>query len=153
MFGFAPRFPLRGLALVAIGFVLASALIGGGPGAGVATGLGVALLLPFLALKLLFVLFLFGALFRFAGAGAGWRPGPRSGRGFGGPWQRGWDDRAHSSDEPYPWERPSQHRANDPERQQWEENLRQARAEVEGLDRPAPWPGDDFEPPTPTSSD
>jgi len=151
MFGFAPRFPLRGLALVAIGFVLASALIGGGPGAGVATGLGVVLLLPFLALKLLFVLFLFGALFRFAGGG--WRPGPRSGRGFGGPWQRGWDDRAHSSDEPYPWERPSQHRANDPERQQWEENLRQARAEVEGLDRPAPWPGDDFEPPTPSSSD
>ena len=74
MFGTArrfPGFPLRGLLLIALGFVLASAFAGGG--SGLLGGLGVVLLIPLFLFKMLFMFMLFGLLLRFIGPG--WGPG------------------------------------------------------------------------------
>jgi hypothetical protein len=144
MFRSVRRFPFGGLALVALGFFLAS-LLGGGAAAG---GLGIGLLfLPFLLLKMFFIFLLFGAFFRFVGmgshwrGGSGWRPGPWHERGHG----------VHRSEEFYPWERTQQDREADADRRQWEQSLREARAEVDDLDAPTPRPEGGFEPPKPSS--
>lgn len=143
MFGFR-RFPFRAVALIAIGFLLASVLAGGPAASGVATGFGFALLLPLLFLKMLFVFFLFGALFRFAGGGGrGWETGPgwrRRGR-----WSSRHDDDYGRS---YRWERDP--REYDRERWEWEESLRQAKEELRRYDPPYPRPPEGFEPPKPS---
>jgi len=134
MVGPVRRFPLRGLALIALGFLLASALSGGGAAVGAATGF--LLFLPLLALKLLFLFFLFGAVLSFAGGGWGrgpWhhrRPYGGRRRGYG----RGGDDGARWWYKGQPMS-PSAP-ARNPEEQEWEETLRQARREVDDLDAP-----------------
>lgn len=78
MFGLRRRgFPFSGLLLFAAGMAVAGLLTGSGTFAGL-------LLLPLLAMKLLFVFLLFGAFARFAGGGFG--PGNRP---VGPPWGRG----------------------------------------------------------------
>ncbi|MGI9611411.1 MAG: hypothetical protein ACR2QO_00765 [Acidimicrobiales bacterium] len=151
MFGFRRFFPLRAILLVALGFLLASAFAGGAGSAFAFAGF-----LVFGVIKLLFMLFLFGMLFRVIGGSFGPR-GP-----WGGPMRdrgRGWDglrhrhrhgrstadsgrDRAGSDgsmwwykgepiDPPSATDGPA-----DPEQQEWEEHLRQARKEVDDLDTP-----------------
>lgn len=78
MFGFRRRgFPFSGLLLFAAGMAVAGLLTGSGTLAGL-------LLLPLLAMKLLFVFFVFGAFVHLAGGGFG-----RGGRPVGPPWGRG----------------------------------------------------------------
>ncbi len=145
MFGPFRRFPFRGLALVAIGFLLASALAGGAPVfAGAAAGLGFVLLLPLLLFKMLFVFFLFGALLRFVGGrGRGWGPGWGPGRGPGGPWHRHGEESSSGRRD----------RWFDEERRDWEESLRRAREEVREYDNPFSPPPRGFEPPADRSED
>lgn len=119
------RFPIMGLALFAGGFWMASILIRSGGAAAGAGAAGFVLLLPFLLLKLLFVFLLFGGLMRWASGG--W--GDRGRAGWGGP---GRYDRIVPTPPPSAAE------------QEWEENLRAARREVEDLfPDPDPKGGDD----------
>jgi hypothetical protein len=64
-------FPFAGLPIFAAGFILASLIGSAG------TAVAFLLFLPLLALKFMFMFFLFGALLRFAGGGFA-RMGPRN---------------------------------------------------------------------------
>ena len=149
MFGPTRRFPfIRGLALVALGFLLASALAGGGSAAsGAAAGFGLALLIPLFLVKMLFLFMLFGAMLRFAGAGGRHR-GPDG-------WGRGpWHDRRPGTtggDDRYPWERDDSTADHERDRRDWEESLRRAREELRDHDAPSPRPPHGFEPPAPAN--
>ena len=107
MFGYRrrPFFP-GALVFIAAGFVLASLIGGAGSAA------GAILFLPLLALKLMFVFFVFGMLMRFVGGGWG-RGGPGS---FG---------RHHR--------RPVQRREPTEEEREWARARRDAREEVDEL--------------------
>ncbi|MEL7157021.1 MAG: hypothetical protein AAFN30_10520 [Actinomycetota bacterium] len=140
MAGFHPRFPFRGLALIGLGVLLAMMIGGAGSAGGVVAGL---LILPFLAMKLLFVFLLLGLVLRFVGPG-GHRHRSRW-VGHGG----GWDGRRRrhggrsSSDDGSVWRYQGRPMRPDPsppapgnEGSEWEESLRQARREVDDLDAP-----------------
>jgi hypothetical protein len=144
MFGPYRGFPFRGLALIALGFLLASALAGGGSAAAGAAA-GLALLIPLLLFKMLAVFFLFGALLRFAG-GSGWRRGRRPGWDRGGPWSARGD--TFEGGDRSPWGRDDRS-SFDRERWEWEESLRQAREELRDYDTPFPPSPGGFEPPKP----
>lgn len=140
MFGPFRRFPLRGLALVAIGFLLAGALAGGSPASGAAAGFGLLFALPLLMFKMFFLFFIFGSFFRFAGGG------------------RGWDRGAYDRNSGRSTEQPRDVEAEQ-DRRSWEESLRQAREEVQRLDTsvfpprgPFSSPNDQPEKPSGTSS-
>ena len=180
MFGPYRRFPFRGLALVALGFLLASVLAGGGPAlSGAAAGVGFLLVIPLIMLKMLFMFFLFGVMLRFVGGGRGrgpWGPGPYGGRhhdrwnrwsdqsrehGWGQGWGPGWGNR-WGSDGPGSRRPPSQpdDRWSEQEQRDWEESLRLAKEELRDSERRTypnrPYPGqgsEGFEPPTPRSDD
>ncbi len=125
-------FPFRGLALVALGFVLAGVLAGNGP----AAGLGFLVLVPLFLFKMFFVFLLFGTFLRLAGGG--WGSGPPWGPGWGrgGPWgHRGRGSSTEDDDHSF-----------DAERQEWEESLRQAREELREYDTPFSRPPRGFEP-------
>lgn len=147
-----PGFPLRGLFLVALGFLLASLLGGGGSGLVGVLGL---VLLPLLLVKMVAMFMLFGFALRFIGprsaSGRGWGPGPGGRGGWGHHHGRPTDgpgtDRADAS-------------AQQRDRADWDESLRWARTEVDRAergdrgghdDRPAtgPAPGQDFPEPGP----
>lgn len=119
MFGPRRGFPFAGLLLFAGGFALAS--IAGSA----ASAAGALLFLPLLALKLMFVFFIFGTLMRFAGGGLG-----RS-RGWSGraDWSRAADERRRASSPP---REPTQ------EEKDWARAWREARQEIDDLfpDRP-----------------
>lgn len=129
------RFPLMGLALFGLGFLLAGALTGSATST-LGSAVGFAFFLPFLILKVMFMFFLFGMLLRFAG------------RGWGGGWSRrgpwpGHDGRRsrHSSGDETLWRyrgRPMRPTPPAPSQEQaeWQEHLRQARSEVDDLDAP-----------------
>lgn len=124
MFGPFRRFPMRGLALVAIGFLLASVLAGGAPVfSGAAAGLGLALLFPLFLFKMFFLFFIFGSVLRFAGGGRGWGPGPHW--GHGGPGHRSGG----------PSSEPDRERS-DTDQRDWEESLRRAWEELREHDSP-----------------
>ena len=142
MFGPYRRFPFRGLALVALGFLLASVLAGGAPAfTGAAAGLGLVLLVPLFLFKMLFLFFLFGTFLRFAGGGRGWERGP----GWGPPRHR---HRRHE-DPPTGFD----DRWSDREQQEWEESLRQAREELRDYDSPFPRPPRRSDPPADDTND
>ena len=143
MFAYGPRFPLKGLALVAIGFLLANAISGGGSGAFLA-GL---LFVPLLILKMMFIIFLVSTVFRFAAGGHHHRDhyhryqgrGRHGRRSHRGPWADH-HQRTGSDDGAQWWYKgrsmqPSSEPV-DPERLEWEEHLREARREVDDLDGP-----------------
>lgn len=140
MFGPYRRFPFRGLALVALGFLLASVLAGGAPAfSGAAAGVGLLLLIPLIMFKMMFMFFIFGAMLRFVGGGRGrgpWGPGPY------GPGHR------------RPPSQPDD-RWSEQEQRDWEESLRLAKQELRDSERRGyPTGGSDrFEPPTPRSED
>lgn len=87
MFGFRRGFPFSGLLLFVAGMAVAGLLTGSSTLAGL-------LLLPLLAMKLLFVFFLFGTFVHFVGGGFG-----RGGRPAGPPWGRGGPPWQHSRPE------------------------------------------------------
>lgn len=141
MFGPFRRFPFRGLALVALGFLLASVLAGGAPAfTGAAAGFGLLLLFPLFLFKMFFIFFVFGSLFRFAGGG--W------GRGRGPGWGPGHHHRSTEDTSS-----PPRRRWDDEERGEWEESLRQAREELREYDNPFSAPPRGFEPPPETTED
>ena len=134
MFGPYRRFPFRGLALVALGFLLASAFAGSAA-SGAAAGFGLLFALPLLMFKMFLMFMFFGALFRFAGGG----------------WGRG-RDWGHHHGPRYPHPGGPRPEKRDPvaesERRDWEESLRQAREEVRKFDTSTFPPRGPFEPPT-----
>lgn len=126
------RFPLMGLALFGLGFFLASALAGSVAGA-LGSAIGLALFLPLLLLKMVFMLFIFGAILRFFGGDWGRRHSYRENR------RRSWD-RAPRHDQTEWRYRGRPIRPTPPARgaddDEWQEHLRQARREVDDLDAP-----------------
>jgi hypothetical protein len=136
------RFPFRGLALVALGFLLASVLAGGTPAfAGAAAGLGLALVIPVFLFKMVFMVVLLGSFLRFAGGG--WGRGRHPGRGPGGARYRPGDESSSVGHD----------RSFDRERWEWEESLRRAREELREFDTPFSRPPPGFEPPAQGSED
>lgn len=140
MFRSIRRFPLLGLAVFGLGFLLATALAGSATST-LGSAVGFAFFLPFLILKVMFMFFLFGMLLRFAGRGwgGGWsrgawsQGGPRQGHG-GRPGRHGSDDETQWRYRGRPM-RPTPP-APSPEQAEWKEHLRQARREVDDLDAP-----------------
>lgn len=138
MFGYGRRFPWQGLALIGLGILLASTW------GAVGSTVGFLLVLPLLILKFLFIMFLIGFGMRLL-----WGRGPRRGPwGRGpvgrGPWGGRWTERNDRVDDGSEWwyrgrpmapPRPGPFQPQDPEVQDWEESLRQARHEVEEAER------------------
>ncbi len=109
---FGPRrrgFPFPGLFLVVAVFVFAAMV------AGAASTAAWLLFLPFLAVKMMFFFFIFGAFLRFAGGG--FRPWSPSGRG---PWH-------HGRRPPAPPREPTQ------DERDWEQARREAQQEIDDL--------------------
>ncbi len=123
MFGFRrggfPFFiPL--LIAVAFGYLLAG---------GVGSAVGALLVLPLLALKLLFMVMMFGMLFRFAAGGPWGRRWDDGGSRHGPPWA---DHRPRPASRPTSGDEVEDDVAGDHDRD-WEEALRAAKREIDKL--------------------
>ena len=118
---FGPRrrgVPFAGLLLFAGGFALAGLVSGAG------SAIGFLFFLPLLALKVMFMIFIFGTFMRFAGRGFG-----RAG-GWGGP---PWGSREERHRRPS-----APPRAPTQDERDWEQARREAKEEIDDLfpDRP-----------------
>lgn len=135
----SPRRFVRGLALVALGFLLASMVSGSASGA-----LAAIFFLPILLLKIAMFVFLVGLVLKVVtgrwGPGGGW-PHERGRR-----WDQRWSPRPPRAGDGSRWwyrgepmdtpRRSAPEPPVDRDRADWEESMQRARAEVEGLDRP-----------------
>lgn len=122
------RFPLfiPLLIAVAFGYMLAG---------GVGSAVGALLFLPLLILKIVFMFFLFGLLFRFAGGGPWGRRWNEWEGHHGPPWadRAQWADRRHRAGSASPADAQAADDVDSEDAKDWEEALRAAKREIDKL--------------------